>query len=87
MSATSSERRNTEAKAAVTVEISAYGERDEEDPPGVEAMKHLKDQITYTAEKTAKGAQVRIATRSPRCLLLFTSFCASRSKTTARVTR
>jgi hypothetical protein len=25
-------------------------------PPGVEAIKHLKDQITYTAEKTAKGA-------------------------------
>jgi hypothetical protein len=35
-------------------------------PPGVEAMKHLKDQITYTAEKTARGAQVRIATRSPQ---------------------
>jgi len=34
-------------------------------PPGVEAMKNLKDQITYTAEKTAKGAQVRIATRPP----------------------
>jgi hypothetical protein len=26
-------------------------------PPGVEAMKHLKDQITYTAEKAVKGAQ------------------------------
>jgi hypothetical protein len=38
-------------------------------PPGVEEMKHLKDQITYTAEKTAKGAQVRIATRSPQALI------------------
>ena len=35
-------------------------------PPGVEAMKRLKDQITYTAQKTAKGAQLRIATRSPQ---------------------
>ena len=26
-------------------------------PPGVEVMKRLKDQIAYTAENTAKGAQ------------------------------
>jgi hypothetical protein len=43
-------------------------------PPGVEAMKHLKDQITYTAEKTAKGAQVRIATRSPQALIAVHEF-------------
>jgi hypothetical protein len=38
-------------------------------PPGVATMKHLKDQITYTAEKTARGAQVRITTRSPQALI------------------
>lgn len=43
-------------------------------PPGVEEMKHLKDQITYTAEKTAKGAQVRIATRSPQALIAVHEF-------------
>jgi hypothetical protein len=43
-------------------------------PPGVEAMKRLKDQITYTAEKTAKGAQVRIATRSPQALAAIHEF-------------
>ena len=43
-------------------------------PPGVEAMKRLKDQITYTAEKTAKGAQVRIATRSPQALIAVHEF-------------
>jgi hypothetical protein len=43
-------------------------------PPGVEAMKNLKDQITYTAEKTAKGAQVRIATRNPQALIAVHEF-------------
>ena len=37
-------------------------------PPGVEMMKRLKDQIAYTAENTAKGAQVRIVTGSPEAL-------------------
>src|ERR1700720_4747503 len=37
-------------------------------PPGVEVMKRLKDQIAYTAENTAKGAQVRIVTVSPEAL-------------------
>jgi hypothetical protein len=37
-------------------------------PPGVEVMKRLKDQIAYTAENTAKGAQVRILTRNPEAL-------------------
>ena len=37
-------------------------------PPGVEVMKRLKDQIAYTAENTAKGAQVRIVTGSPEAL-------------------
>jgi hypothetical protein len=43
-------------------------------PPGVEAMKNLKDQITYTAEKTAKGAQLRIATRNPQALIAVHEF-------------
>jgi hypothetical protein len=43
-------------------------------PPGVEIMEHLKDQITYTTEKTAKGAQVRIATRSPQALIAVHEF-------------
>jgi hypothetical protein len=37
-------------------------------PPGVEAMKRLKDQIAFTAENTANGAQVRIVTGSPEAL-------------------
>ena len=37
-------------------------------PPGVEVMERLKGQITYTAEDTAQGAQVRIATRNPEAL-------------------
>ena len=37
-------------------------------PPGVEAMERLKDQICYTAENTAQGAQVRIATSNPEAL-------------------
>jgi hypothetical protein len=37
-------------------------------PPGVELMKRLKDQIVYTAEDTAKGAQVRIVTVNPEAL-------------------
>jgi hypothetical protein len=38
------------------------------------AMKNLKEQITYTVEKTAKGAQVRIATRSPQALIAVHEF-------------
>jgi hypothetical protein len=37
-------------------------------PPGVEVMQRLKGQITYTAENTAQGAQVRIATSNPAAL-------------------
>jgi hypothetical protein len=37
-------------------------------PPGVEVMQRLKGQITYTAENTAQGAQVRIATSNPEAL-------------------
>jgi hypothetical protein len=37
-------------------------------PPGVEAMKRLKDQIAFTAENTANGAQVRIVTGSREAL-------------------
>jgi hypothetical protein len=43
-------------------------------PPGVEVMKHLKDQIAYTAEKTAKGAQVRIVTTNPEALVAVHEF-------------
>ena len=51
-------------------------------PPGVEVMKRLKDQITYTAQKTAKGAQLRIATRSPQALIAvheFLRLCSDRA--------
>jgi hypothetical protein len=37
-------------------------------PPGVEGMKRLKQEISYTAENTAKGAQVRITTRNSEAL-------------------
>lgn len=37
-------------------------------PPGVEVMKRLKAQISYTAENTAQGAQVRITTSDPEAL-------------------
>jgi hypothetical protein len=38
-------------------------------PPGVKVMKRLKNQIVYTAENTAKGAQVRIVTGNPEALV------------------
>jgi len=37
-------------------------------PPGVETMKRLKTEITYHAENTARGAQVRITTHNPEAL-------------------
>jgi len=37
-------------------------------PPGVDVMKRFKDQISYTAENTAKGAEVRITTKNPEVL-------------------
>jgi hypothetical protein len=37
-------------------------------PPGVEVMKQLQGQIAYTAENTAKGAQVRIVTKNAEAL-------------------
>jgi hypothetical protein len=43
-------------------------------PPGVEVMKRLKNQIVYTAENTAKGAQVRIVTRNPEALVAVHDF-------------
>jgi hypothetical protein len=43
-------------------------------PPGVELMKRLKNQIVYTAQNTAKGAQVRIVTRSPEALVAVHEF-------------
>jgi hypothetical protein len=42
--------------------------------PGVEVMKRLKDQIAYTAENTAKGAQVRIVTGNPEALVAVHEF-------------
>jgi len=41
---------------------------------GVEVMKRLKDQIAYTTDNTAKGAQVRIATRNPNALVAIYEF-------------
>jgi hypothetical protein len=43
-------------------------------PPGVAVMQHLKGQITYTAENTAQGAQVRIATSNPEALTAIHEF-------------
>jgi hypothetical protein len=43
-------------------------------PPGVEVMKRLRDQIVYTAENTANGAQVRIVTGSPEALVAVHEF-------------
>ena len=43
-------------------------------PPGVEVMKRLKNQIVYTAENTAKGAQVRIVTTNPEALIAVHEF-------------
>jgi hypothetical protein len=43
-------------------------------PPGVEVMKRLKDQIAYTAENTAKGAQLRIVTGNPAALVAVHEF-------------
>jgi hypothetical protein len=37
-------------------------------PPGVPTMKRLKDQITYRAEPTKQGAEVRITTSNPEAL-------------------
>jgi hypothetical protein len=34
-------------------------------PPGVQIMQRLKDKITYDAENTERGAQLRIATHDP----------------------
>ena len=43
-------------------------------PPGVEVMKRLKGQITYTAKKTADGAMVRIATKNQEALAAIHEF-------------
>jgi hypothetical protein len=37
-------------------------------PPGVETMKRLKSEITYTAQITQIGARVRIVTENPQAL-------------------
>jgi hypothetical protein len=37
-------------------------------PPGVETMQRLKDKITYDAENTERGAQLRITTHDPEAL-------------------
>jgi hypothetical protein len=43
-------------------------------PPGVETMKQLKDKITYQAENTVHGAQLRITTHDPQALAAIYSF-------------
>ena len=37
-------------------------------PPGVPAMKRLKEQIKYQTQPTAKGAEVKIATTNPEAV-------------------
>jgi hypothetical protein len=43
-------------------------------PPGVETMKQLKNKITYEAENTARGAQLRITTHDAEALTAIYSF-------------
>jgi hypothetical protein len=44
------------------------------DPPGIETMKRLKSKITYDAENTGRGAQLRITTHDPEALAAIHSF-------------
>jgi hypothetical protein len=37
-------------------------------PPGMETMKRLKNKISYTAEETSRGAEVRIKTRTAEAI-------------------
>jgi hypothetical protein len=37
-------------------------------PPGVEKLKQLKKEITYAAENTSLGAQVRITTKNSEAI-------------------
>jgi len=43
-------------------------------PPGVETMKRLKSKITYEAESTERGAQLRITTQDGEALTAIHSF-------------
>src|SRR3984893_18462099 len=43
-------------------------------PPGVETMKRLKSKITYEAENTERGAQLRITTHDAEALTAIHSF-------------
>ena len=43
-------------------------------PPGVETMKRLKSKITYQAENTAHGAELRITTHDAQALAAIHSF-------------
>jgi hypothetical protein len=43
-------------------------------PPGVETMKQLKNKITYEAENTVGGAQLRIATQDAEALTAIHNF-------------
>ena len=43
-------------------------------PPGVETMKQLKSKITYEAENTERGAQLRITTHDAEALTAIHSF-------------
>jgi hypothetical protein len=44
------------------------------DPPGIETMKRLKSKITYDAQNTERGAQLRITTHDPEALAAIHSF-------------
>ncbi len=43
-------------------------------PPGVETMKRLKSKITYQAESTERGAQLRMTTQDAEALTAIHSF-------------
>ena len=49
-------------------------------PPGVPTMQRLKDQITYRAEPTERGAEVRISTANPEVLEAVHQFLAFQIK-------
>jgi hypothetical protein len=43
-------------------------------PPGVESMKRLKSKITFEAENTERGAQLRMTTHDAEALAAIQSF-------------
>ena len=53
----------------------------EQNPPGSEAMKRLRNAIEYKVESTEKGARIRITTKDPEAFEWCTNSCAFRFPT------